>query len=154
MDGQKLYKRYSLFFWLNNIFIILVFIAVFLLEGGDVGNNASSNVTLERWSIIITLASIPFALRMFHSYLKKSNILEHSQYLSRYKKLYIGRLLLLDLVAGINIIGFEIYKANNFIYLTIVVIFALLFCHPNRDDLAKRDTATKENNTNSNDSEI
>ncbi|NDV67517.1 hypothetical protein [Dysgonomonas sp. 25] len=134
MKEKKIYKRLSIFFWLNIVLLGGFFLFILQQKGENFGN-IPSNVALERWAIIITIAAIPFALKVFHSLLKKLKAGEAAHFHNKYVWLYTARILILDMVALLNIIAFEIYESNNFIYLTIVIIFAMMFCYPNRNEL-------------------
>lgn len=129
---HKLHKWFSILFWANIIVIVILFLIILWMKGPDFGN-IPTNVAFERWAIILTLGSIPFALKMFHTLLSKTKGQEKAKIIKRYKQLFIARLLLLDSVATMNIIGFQIYESSNFIYMTIVIIFALFFCYPDKN---------------------
>lgn len=134
MEKKKLRTYLFIFFWVNLIAAIAIFLVIFFFKGPDFGN-IPSNVAFERWAIIITIGSIPLTLKLYHRILKMIKEKQTGSFVSQYTMLYIGRLAIFDLVAAMNIIGFNIYESDNFIYLTIVIIFAMMFCSPGRDEL-------------------
>lgn len=132
MKKNKLDKGLSFIFWVNIILVTSIFLLVLWLKGPDFGK-ITTNIAFERWAIIITLASIPIGLKVFHSQMIKYREQNKSKLTKRYKQLYLGRLLLFELVVAMNIIGFQIYESSNFIYMTIIMIFAMVFCYPNKN---------------------
>lgn len=126
-----MHKQFKTIYWINLLIFIIGFLALLQVKGPDFGTNIESNITFERYAIIITLASIPLALKLFHSMMSKTKHLDASVTEITYKKAYFIRLGILDLAAIVNIIGFHLFEATNFIYMTIVVLAAMLFCYPN-----------------------
>lgn len=141
-ENNNIHKKLSILFWFNIVTVAIIFSIILFLKGPDFGN-ISSNVAFERWAIIITIAIIPLTLKGYHFLLKK--IKEQNNELNkRYTLLFITRLLIFNLLAVMNIVGFEIFEANNFIYLTIVTIFAMVFCLPSRNDLSLSQDLSEE----------
>lgn len=133
--NNKIHKQLSAIFWINFLFFILGFLCLLYSKGPDFGNGVESNVTFERYAIILTLASIPLALKLFHNIVNKANKENNGNLEKTYKKAYFIRLAILDIAAIVSIAGFYLYEANNFIYMTIVILAALVFCYPNKSIL-------------------
>lgn len=98
------------------------------------------SVIFERYAIIITLGSIPLALKMFHSYISKAKSSSFEVYQRKYKHLYILRIVIFDIVALMNIMGYYFSGANNFLYLATVIILAIAFCYPSKDIIENPDS--------------
>lgn len=145
-DNNKLHQQLSIIFWLNFTLFVFGFLALLYIKGPDFGTNIESSVTYERYAIIITLASIPLALKLFHNMISKTLKDNKNELIATYKKAYFTRLAILDIAALVSILGFFLYEANNFIYMTIVILAALLFCFPNKDLLADEEIEDRENN--------
>lgn len=128
-------KQFSRIYWINLLVFTIGFLALLQIKGPDFGSNTTSDITFERYAIILTLASIPLALKLFHNMISKTKDQEEGIAEATYKKAYFIRLAILDLAAIINIVGFHLYEASNFIYMTIVVLMTMLFCYPNKDFL-------------------
>lgn len=124
-------KQFKTIYWINLLIFIIGFLTLLQVKGSNFGTNTESDITFERYAIIITLASIPLALKLFHSMMSKTRDIDASNTEAVYKKAYFIRLGILDLAAMVNIIGFYLFEATNFIYMTIVVLAAMLFCYPN-----------------------
>ena len=131
--NNKLYRNLSVFFWLNIIILVAASILLYLYKDADQVSPSEESVIFERYAIIITLASIPLVLKMFHSYTSKAKALSFNVYQKKYKRLYIARIAIFDVVALMNIMGYYFYKANNFLYLATVIILAIVFCYPSKD---------------------
>lgn len=137
--NNKLHRNLSIFFWLNIIALITGFILSYFCEDVDLVSHLDESVIFERYAIIITLASIPLVLKMFHLYVSKAKTLSFDMYQKKYKYLYIARIAIFDVVALMNIMGYYFYKANNFLYLATVIILAIAFCYPSKDALDNSD---------------
>lgn len=131
--SNKRYKSLSIFFWLNILILIISFILIYLYKDPNQRISIDQSVIFERYAIIITLASIPLTLKVFHSYISKAKSLSFDVYKKKYLFLYILRIVIFDLVAIMNIIGYYFCVANNFLYLTVVAMFAIAFCYPSKD---------------------
>ncbi|WP_101689703.1 hypothetical protein [Dysgonomonas massiliensis] len=125
-----MHKQFKTIYWINLLIFIIGFLGLLQVKGPDFGTNIESDIAFERYAIIITLASIPLALKLFHNMMSKTKNLDAYATETIYKKAYFIRLGILDLAAIINIIGFHLFEATNFIYMTIVVLAAMLFCYP------------------------
>lgn len=129
-EQKSLKKKLSIVFWLN----IILFIALSLFLVSLVGINGQSETKddfmWERFGIIITVAIIPFALKLFHSQYKKIELKELDIFLAKLEQLFYMRILLLDVAIILNFVGFYFIGALNFIYLAAIIIFAFLMCYP------------------------
>jgi nicotinamide riboside transporter PnuC len=61
--------------------------------------------------------------------------LGQDKFIKKYTIAYYLRLITFDIVAILNLTGFELYNSHNTMYLTIMIIFALFFCYPNKQAL-------------------
>lgn len=136
-----MHKQFSIIFWGNLLVFVIIFLVLLQIKGPDFGTNIESDITFERYAIIITLASIPLSLKLFHNMMTKARNTANTNLEAVYKKAYFTRLGILDFAAIINIVGFQLFEASNFIYMTIVVLMTMLFCYPNKNIL---DTDTED----------
>lgn len=141
---KKMYQRLLLVFWINLIIVMGISLYLLYLKGFGFSMGAGSSVLFEQYSIIITLACIPLSLKLFHSRNKKIQQLETDAYINKYSIAYVIRMVVLDLVVALNIIGFSLYDSRNAIFMTLIAIFALFFCFPDRK------MQDEPNNTNEN----
>lgn len=103
--------------------------------------------TLERYVILITLISIPGALKLFSMIVKKNNQSEDKQLMtSTYKKAFVTRFSILFLVATINIVLFGLTFKQNFMLCTLVTFTAYLFCYPSSSYLTKKEAPQIKHN--------
>lgn len=145
---RRLNTRLLIFFWCNLLFFVSALLFILYVKGPDVGVENPDGVVFERYAIIITLACIPLALKFYHSQYKKiqQNDEEPQPFLKKYVRIYVLRTLILDLAIIANIAGIYVFGAKNFIFMTIITLFALLFCFPNKSYLEpKADTDIEEN---------
>ena len=116
------------------IISILIVIIGFVFTASHVKNFISndSSIILERYAILITLAAIPLALKLFHRQVKKLNKTDISIYLKKYQTLYVARLLILVIICAFNITCLYITASKNFYFLIIITIFAFFLCFPQK----------------------
>lgn len=130
---QQLRTFLTALFWFNLFVLTTALLLVLYSKGPDFGANVvGSSVTFERYSIIATLAAIPLALKIFHSQYEKIKGSDVNVFSKKYLQAYLLRIAILDVAIVINIIGFYRFEAINFVYMTIITLFATFFCYPNR----------------------
>ncbi len=64
----------------------------------------------------------------------------------KYTTAYYLRLIIFDVMVMLNLIGFQLYNSHNTMYLTIMIIFALFFCYPNKQALQNESENEKSEN--------
>lgn len=143
--ADKLYKLLKIIFWINILVVCGVTLFMLQIKGPDFGENVQSNVLFERYSIILTLIAVPLALKLFSVLVNRKKDLHGNDFLNSYLWIYVLRTAILDIAAVVNIVGFFIYEASNFVYLTVVVLFALCFTFPGKDIMPNDDDINKEN---------
>lgn len=141
---RRLYRSLILLFWVNMVLLLGVF-SFLLLSKDLVGSSIVPNVVFEQYSIIISLACIPISLKLFHSQYKKIAVLEQNKFLDKYFIVYILRLFILDAAAILNLAGLYLFDSKNAMYMTIIIIFALFFCYPNRKSLSENREEASDN---------
>lgn len=132
---KKSYTLQIIVFWVNIILLVIALLFVLQAKGPDFASFPTTNIAFERYAIILTLAIIPISLKLFHSYHQKIKSLSHDKFIKNYTIAYYLRLITFDIVAILNLTGFQLYNSHNTMYLTIMIIFALFFCYPNRQAL-------------------
>jgi len=142
---KKTYTSQIIFFWLNIALLVAALLFVMHAKGPDFASSPTSNASFERYAIIITLAVIPICLKLFHSHHQKIKTLDHNIFLKKYTLAYYLRIIVFDLTAILNLAGFQLYNSQNTMYLTIMIIFALFFCYPNKKALLNESENESEN---------
>lgn len=89
-------------------------------------------VVLERWAIIITLGGIYGILKMLHPRLKKEEKPTAETAVKKYITKYYTRHVALIALCVFNMSCLIITGIKNFTFLTIITIFALFLCIPNK----------------------
>ncbi|SHF39716.1 hypothetical protein [Dysgonomonas macrotermitis] len=92
----------------------------------------AENPILERWAIIITLAGIYGALRLLHPKLKNPDRENLTIAVKKYITKYYIRLGAVFAIYMFNMLCFSFTGIKNFIYLSIITIFAMFLCAPNK----------------------
>ena len=93
-------------------------------------------VTIERYALLLTLVSIPVALKLFFFIMKKNkNPEDESTTNNIYVKAFITRFGILFLVASVNILLFAFSLNQNFMLCTLVTFTAYLFTYPSANYL-------------------
>ncbi|WP_165025987.1 hypothetical protein [Dysgonomonas sp. ZJ279] len=151
---KKIQLRLMTFFWINILSVVFIFLALLYSKGPNIGESAGTNVTFERYAIVFTMIGIPLALKFFHSQHEKIRLLSLEQYLGKYMLIYSIRMAILDAVIVLNMIGLYLFESQNCIYMTVITIFALMFCYPNKNSLLIKESEqeplieTEENKNN------
>ncbi|HTN68850.1 MAG TPA: hypothetical protein VLZ33_05245 [Dysgonamonadaceae bacterium] len=97
------------------------------------------SITLERYALLVTLISIPGALKLFSVIMKKNKQPEDEKTTNAiYIKAYITRFGILFLVASINILLFAISFKQNFLLCSLVTFTTYLFCYPTANYLKEK----------------
>lgn len=115
---------------------IIVFVSI-AFKWIDLSSEAVTvPVTIERYALLLTLVSIPVALKLFFFIMKKNkNPEDESTTNNIYVKAFITRFGILFLVASINIILFAFSLNQNFMLCTLVTFTAYLFTYPSANYL-------------------
>ncbi|MDU1890695.1 MAG: hypothetical protein E6767_08395 [Dysgonomonas sp.] len=137
MEAQvkKLQHKLILLFWINIAVSILALLIILYMKGPGFGENLMQNVSFEQYAIILSLAGIPIALKLFQSKYQKIKNLECLLFLKKYFEIYLIRLGILDIIILINLSGLYLFESQNAVYMTIITIFALFFCYPNKKNI-------------------
>jgi hypothetical protein len=137
-----------IFFWLNIVLLTVALLVVLQAKGADFASFPTTNVSSERYAIILTLALIPASLKLFHSYHQKIKELEQDTFLRKYTIAYYLRIVIFDIAVILNLTGFQLYNTQNTMYLTIMIIFVLFFCYPNKIALQNEFESEESENIN------
>lgn len=90
------------------------------------------SITLERYTLMITLIGIPSALKLFSVIMNKATPTNN---ISTYKRAFITRFGILFIVASLNIVLYSISANQNFMLLTLISFIAYIFSYPSENYL-------------------
>lgn len=97
-------------------------------------------IAMERYALLLTLVSIPAALKLFFIIMKKNKHPEDESTTNNiYVKAFIARFGILFLVASINILLFAFSFMQNFLLCTLITFTAYLFTYPSTNYLVKNE---------------
>ncbi|MDU1905977.1 MAG: hypothetical protein E6772_14470 [Dysgonomonas sp.] len=130
MEIDKTIKQLKSIFILSVILTSILFVFDVLYVTKYI--QATENVGLERWGIILTLAGIFASLKFLHPTIKESDEKNTAILLKKYSKRYYLRLVSLLAVFSFNIICLHITGIKNFMFLAFITIFAIFLCAPSR----------------------
>lgn len=108
-----------------------------------------TSVVVERYALLVTLISIPGALKLFSIIMKKN---EHPNdeivTTSLYIKAFIARFGILLLIASINIVLYAVSLNQNYMLCTLIIFTAYIFTYPSinylRDPEEKQELTDEE----------
>ncbi|MDD2552162.1 MAG: hypothetical protein PHQ56_06035 [Dysgonamonadaceae bacterium] len=139
-------KQESVLPLLKGIFIAafaiqaIIFIAVAFKQINILPTNGDVSLTLERYVLLLTLISIPGALKLFSWMMKKNKHPESKNETTKlYIKAYLARFSILFIVASINIVLYAISYRQNFMLFTLVTFTTYLFCYPSESYLRNKE---------------
>jgi len=130
VEIDKTIKQLKSIFILSVILISILFVFDVLYVTKYI--QATENVGIERWGIILTLAGIFASLKFLHPTIKESDEKNTAILLKKYSKKYYLRLVSLLAVFSFNIICLHITGIKNFMFLAFITIFAIFLCAPSR----------------------
>lgn len=130
---DKAYRKSQIVYFISITILILGFIFDYLYTTKYIV--PIENVGLERWAIILTLGAIYAALRLLHPKLDEKDKEDSIKALKKYMKKYYARHILLSLLCISNMVCFYYTGAKNFSFLSIIVIFAMFLCMPNKKQI-------------------
>lgn len=103
-------------------------------------------VTLERYTIMISIIAIPLALKLFAQKLKKVHRpAETAVALRKYKNASFLRLYIISAVTLLNILLFGFSHNSNFMWITVILFIIFLYCKPSYVELASLTEVPEEN---------
>lgn len=127
---DKIHFYLKLFFWCNIVVLTMVFLLLLQIKGPDFGRDMQGNIVFERYAIIFTLIAIPGALKLYSVLMNRKKDMSPEQSSKRYVNIYMLRAGILDAAVIVNLVGFYVSEAVNFVYLTIIALFAICFSFP------------------------
>ena len=128
---------------------IVLFVSIAFKWINLMPDSANISLTLERYVLLLTLVSIPGALKLFSIIMKKNKHLENKDMTNTiYIKAFIVRFGILFLVASINILLFAFSYNQNFLLCTLVTFTAYIFTYPSMNYLNVDDMSEDEENRN------
>lgn len=139
--------RYLRFHYYGSYVLLgFLFLFIFLRSKRFSGTPQPLNMALQQYSILITLAAIPLALKTFANMIKRRSDKERStqETIIVYKKAFFLRLYLLDFVILGNIILYAVSYNQNYAWLTVILFLTLLFCKPSYRELEELIPQEKE----------
>ncbi len=129
----RLLKRH---YYGNIIFLAGLFLVVLLRILTFPEAAVPVRVTVERYALMITIITIPAALKLFADRLKKMpRPSETEAALHRYKKISYLRLYTISGVTLMNIVLFTFSRNPNFMWFTVVLFIIFLFCRPSHTEV-------------------
>lgn len=139
--------RYLRFHYYGSYFLLgFLFLFVFFQSKRFSGTPQPLNMAIQQYSILITLAAIPLALKTFANIIKRRKDKEQltQEAIIVYKKAFFLRLYFLDFVILANIILYAVSYNQNYFWLTVILFLTLLFCKPSYRELEELISQEKE----------
>jgi len=133
---DKVFKQLRIIYILSIIVLLTAFVADVLYTTKYM-QQPIENVTLERWSIILSLFGIFASLKLLHPKLKESDKKDSDAAIKKYASKYYLRLLILAGICIFNIACLHFTGVKNFMFLAFITIFAVFLCAPNKQPIEK-----------------
>lgn len=129
-EQKQLKTNLSIIYWINLIILLTLGLSLLYSIGINEKSETQEDFALERFGIIIAIIVIPLSLKMFYDKYKKAKEEKIEHFLKKLKILFALRMLALDSVIILNLIGFYFIGALNFIYMSGFTLLAFAFCYP------------------------
>ncbi len=135
--NELLNKKYfiiQILYWSTLLTGIVLFVVVSSLNVHSILHGGTPNAVLERYGIILTLAGIPGALKVYHYFTQKMSKQSEEKRATLPLLIYILRLSILEIVVIFNVVGLYLTGSKNFFFLIFITLVAFLFCLPNKKE--------------------
>lgn len=124
-------------YYVNIIFLASLFLLFLFRLLPFFHEKKTISVTLETFTLIISIVAVPGALKYFAIGMKKIHSpLEACAAIKKYKWLSFTRIYILSIAALTNIILYGYSGNMNFFWFTVVFFITFLFCRPSYPELA------------------
>lgn len=129
-------KHLKQHYWGNIAFLALIFLAVLFKVAPFLSETQPLNITLERYTIVVTIIAIPAALKLFANKIKKVDAsASFDTKINKYKSASFLRLYIISGVTLMNIVLFAVSRNTNFLWFVVVLFIVYLFCKPSYPEL-------------------
>ena len=131
MNSKSVVRNLKLIFFIA-LTLQLVFFVSFAFQWINISPNSTTiPIALERYTLLITMLSIPGALKLYSMIMSKNKYPEDENFTTAlYKKAYLTRFGILLFVATLNIVLYAISFNQNFMLLTLITFTAYIFSYP------------------------
>ncbi len=131
MNSKLVIRNLKVLFYIT-FTVQLVFFVSFAFQWINISPNSTTiPIALERYTLLITMLSIPGALKLYSMIMSKNKHPEDTNFTTAlYRKAYITRFGILFFVATLNIILYAISFNKNFMLLTLITFTAYIFSYP------------------------
>lgn len=130
---------------LKRIFYIGILIQVVMLilisfKVVNIEQSQALSVVVERYSLLATLISVPFALKLFSVMMMKGkDMTDKAQQMALYSRAFLARYGILFAVAAINLVLFAISYNRNFLLCTLIIFTAYIFSAPSQAHITNKE---------------
>ena len=131
MNSKSLIRNLKILFFVAFTIQLVLFVSFAFQWIKLSPNSASIPIALERYTLLITMLSIPGALKLYSMIMSKNKHPENKDFTTAlYKKAYITRFGILFFVASLNIVLYAISFNQNFMLLTLITFTVYIFSYP------------------------
>ena len=137
MKSQSVVLKLKRLFYVAFVIQAAVFIAIAFRWIDILPESASISVVVERYALLVTLVSIPGALKLFSMIMKKNKQPNNEVATTAlYLKAFIARFGILFFVASVNILLYALSLNQNFMLCTLITFTAYIFTYPSANYLS------------------
>lgn len=131
MKTKQIARSIKYFYYTAIGIQIIAFLSIAFKWINVMSDTVNIPLSVQRYALLLTLISIPGALKLFFIIMKKNNRPEDEKATySFYVRAFTVRFSILFLVASINIILFAFSLSQNFLLCTLITFTAYLFTSP------------------------
>ncbi len=123
-------------YWTNIILLAALFLLTLFRVVSLFQTVNPVSVTIERYSIVISIIAIPAALKLFAYILKKIPVgTDNETVITKYKVASYTRLYIISAITLMNIVLYAYSFNMNFFWFTVVLFIIYVFCKPSYPEL-------------------
>lgn len=121
------------------LFLLIVFNVIPLPDYSQ-----SIGLTVQTYSIMLTLVALPGALKLYSVNVKKKQTDDIDKTTKYFRKIFFQRLYIVAFALLLNMILFGFTRVQNYAWLALISLMIYAFCMPREDDLYNLFTKTTE----------
>ncbi len=122
-------------FYIHVSVMILLFLLIFfdIIQLPDF--SSSIGLTVQTYTIMLTLIALPGALKLYSVNVKKKQTEDKDKTVKYFRKVFFQRLYIVAFSAVLNMLLFGFTRVQNYAWLALISFLVYAFCMPREDDL-------------------
>lgn len=144
MNQQRVINNLRIMYFIAIGIQVILFVAIAFRFLDFYPESTTISVVVERYALLVTLAGIPGALKLFSIIMEKKDKPNSTTNIQSYIKAFMIRFGILFLIASANIVLYGLSLNQNYMLCTLIVFTAYLFTLPSDKYFTKEEIVEEE----------